>query len=67
MTAPALNWFTQNEPEVAAMIYFTDLDCDDYGYEPSYPLLWAAYGSGSYLDGLIGKVPFGEVIKVTEY
>lgn len=61
---PALKWFDENEPDVAALIYFTDLESDDYGEEPTVPLLWAAYGMESRLKHYVDKVPFGEVIKV---
>lgn len=62
--APAIEWYKENEPDVAALIYFTDLECDDYGEEPYCPLLWAAYGMESRLQNLISKVPFGSVIQI---
>lgn len=62
--SPALAWFEENEPDVAALIYFTDLCCDDWGVEPSCPLLWAAYGFETDLDRLARRVPFGEVVRV---
>ncbi len=62
--SPALEWFRMHHPDVGALIYFTDLECTDYGPEPSCPMLWAAYGMESHLDHWIAKVPFGQVIKV---
>jgi predicted metal-dependent peptidase len=41
-----------------ACVYFTDLDCCDFGDEPDYPVLWAQWGSYP------AKPPFGEVVKV---
>jgi predicted metal-dependent peptidase len=41
-----------------ACVYFTDLDCYDFGEEPEYPVLWAQWGSYP------AKPPFGEVVKV---
>jgi predicted metal-dependent peptidase len=41
-----------------ACVYFTDLDCYDFGKEPEYPVLWAQWGSYP------NKPPFGEVVKV---
>lgn len=64
MFSPALKWFEENEPDVAALIYFTDLICSDYGPEPGMPLLWAGYGLEPTLSRFASKVPFGEVIKV---
>lgn len=63
--SPALEWFEQNEPDVAALIYFTDLECNDWGVEPSCPLIWAAYGYETDLDRLTKRVPFGEIVRVT--
>lgn len=61
---PALEWFAKNEPDVAALIYLTDLDSADFGRDPGCPLLWAAYGLKSDLDRLVPHVPFGEVLRV---
>jgi predicted metal-dependent peptidase len=41
-----------------ACVYFTDLDCYDFGEEPEYPVLWAQWGIYP------NKPPFGEVVKV---
>jgi predicted metal-dependent peptidase len=41
-----------------ACVYFTDLDCFDFGKEPEYPVLWAQWGSYP------AKPPFGEIVKV---
>ena len=41
----------------AALIYLTDLDCDDYPKEPAYPVLWAAYGTQA-------NAPVGETIHI---
>jgi hypothetical protein len=41
-----------------ACVYFTDLDCSDFGKEPDYPVLWAQWGSYPT------KPPFGEIVKV---
>ena len=41
-----------------ACVYFTDLDCCDWGKEPEYPVLWAQWGSYP------AKPPFGEIVKV---
>ena len=60
--SPALKWFMDNESDVSALIYFTDLECYDYGPEPSMPVLWAVYGKLAS----VGKVPFGEVLRIKE-
>lgn len=64
--SPALSWFLDNEPDIAVLIYFTDLESNAFGPEPPMPVLWAAYGYESRLNELASKVPFGTVIKITE-
>ena len=54
--APAFKWFAENHPDCAAIIYFTDMECFDFGPEPACPVLWAAWGDCK------PDVPFGEVI-----
>jgi predicted metal-dependent peptidase len=41
-----------------ACVYFTDMDCCDWGEEPDYPVLWAKWGSYP------ARQPFGEVVEV---
>jgi len=41
-----------------ACVYFTDMDCFDWGKEPDYPVLWAKWGSYP------ARQPFGEVVEV---
>lgn len=60
-------WFEENEPDVAAIICFTDLECGGaWGSDPGVPILWAAYGFESEVKKLGAKAPFGEVIHVEE-
>lgn len=58
MFSPALQWFEENHPDCAALIYFTDLGTSDFGNEPSCPLLWAVWGN--YRPNL----PFGEIVEL---
>jgi len=46
-----------DEP-VTCVVYLTDLDADDFGPAPDYPVLWVATAGRKH------KVPFGEVIKM---
>lgn len=62
--APVFEWFAEQEPDISALIYFTDLDSTDFGCEPERPLLWAAYGDPREVNRLAAQVPFGEVIKL---
>jgi len=46
----------------SACVYFTDLECHSFGEEPSYPVLWAAWGNRA--EQFMKRLPFGEAIKV---
>lgn len=39
---PAFDWINDNAEDVAAVVYLTDLECDDFGEEPTYPVLWVS-------------------------
>ena len=47
--------------EADALIYFTDLQCSDFGDEPEYPVLWAVYNGN---EGLMENVPFGRAVSI---
>jgi predicted metal-dependent peptidase len=64
--APTFAWINENAPDVSAAIYFTDLDCSTYGEEPTYPVLWAAYGDPRMLKLFAPRVPFGEVMELKD-
>lgn len=56
---PPFKWVEESEKEIAYMIYFTDMCCDDFPEEePPYPVLWIK--TGDYGQ----EPPFGEVIKL---
>ncbi len=42
----------------SCLIWFTDMECDRFPEEPSYPVLWVVP------EGTDGKPPFGEVISM---
>jgi predicted metal-dependent peptidase len=53
---PPFQYVADQDMTPAALIYLTDLDCDDFPQEPDYPVLWIK--TGTY-----GRpAPFGEVI-----
>jgi predicted metal-dependent peptidase len=62
--SPTFAWIDNNLEDVNAVIYCTDLDCTDYGEEPAYPVLWAAYGSPLVLKYYKARVPFGEILEI---
>lgn len=62
--SPTFAWVDENEPDTSALIYFTDMECNDFGLEPTYPVMWMAYGNESGIANK--KVPFGEIIFVED-
>lgn len=46
------------EQDIEACIVLTDLQCNDFGPAPAYPVLWAST--------MEGKAPFGEVLLIKE-
>lgn len=53
---PVFEALAAREIRPDCLIYFTDLECHDFGPEPGYPVLWAATQRGN--------APFGEIINV---
>lgn len=60
--SPAMDWIDQNAPDASAVVYFTDLICNDFGDEPGAPVLWAAWGDPRKIDEMAKRVPYGEVM-----
>ena len=56
MQCPKCKGFVISDPP-CCVIYFTDMECYDFGPEPDYPVLWVNYGPKC------DDPPFGEVIR----
>jgi len=57
--SPVFEYLDEKCIEPVACVFLTDLYCDDFGTEPTYPVLW--------VDTTVNnnsKVPFGEVVKM---
>jgi len=54
--SPVINYINKKYPQVAALVYFTDLESNDFGDQPHYPVLWVSTTSE--------EAPYGEVIKI---
>lgn len=61
--APAIEYVNENCPDVSAVIFFTDLECNSFGTEPQSPVLWIRHGSGRYAT----VPPWGEVIPLDPF
>jgi predicted metal-dependent peptidase len=60
-----LQWVTDNIPDAAAIIYFTDAETSDWGDEPaSCPVLWCVYGDEARARRAAAAAPFGETLFV---
>lgn len=62
--APAMRYIAANCTDAQAVIYFTDMYCNDFGPEPPCPTLWAIVGKKSEFPKLAALPPFGESIFV---
>jgi predicted metal-dependent peptidase len=60
--APVMEWVTEHASDAAALVYFTDMECNSWGEQPPMPVLWASYGSSRRY-----KAPFGTVVAVDEH
>ncbi len=54
--SPAIEYINEKYPNIAALIYLTDLEATDFGKEPHYPVLWVTTAAE--------EAPYGEVIKI---
>tara|TARA_B100000902_G_scaffold398804_1_gene466967 strand:+ start:1852 stop:2967 length:1116 start_codon:yes stop_codon:yes gene_type:complete len=55
--APAFRYLDEHYPDIEAAVYLTDLESDDFGPEPAYPVLWvsterdeAPWGETTYIQ-----------------
>jgi predicted metal-dependent peptidase len=64
--SPAFDWLNENAPDVQCAIYFTDMECTDFGVAPVYPVLWAGYGDPRKLKTYMAAAPFGECVDVSQ-
>mgnify|MGYP005990339179 FL=1 len=53
---PVIDYVNENYPNAAALVYLTDLESDDFGDKPHYPVLWVTTNATN--------APFGEVIQM---
>lgn len=59
--SPMFEWVQEQGIYPRAMIYLTDLECNDYpDDEPDYPVLWAYMGSHGTTP------PFGQVVEIDD-
>lgn len=60
----SFRWLKEEAPDASAVIYLTDLQVNNFGEEPSCPVLWATYAPETLFDKLAERVPFGKAIHV---
>jgi len=54
---PVTKWIEDNDADPEVLIYFTDLECDHFPKEPSYPTMWVS-------NNIKLKAPYGETIYI---
>ena len=54
--APAIEYANKHCPHISALVYLTDLESNDFGSQPDYPVLWVT----TYSE----EAPYGEIIKM---
>ena len=40
--SPAFDYINNELPNIEAAVYLTDMECDDFGEQPNYPVLWVS-------------------------
>ena len=56
--SPVMSYINALPESPDCIVFFTDLECSDFGEAPSSPLLWCVF------DNKNPKAPFGEVVEV---
>jgi predicted metal-dependent peptidase len=54
--SPVIDHITTEHPGVSALVYLTDLESNDFGNKPHYPVLWITTSST--------EAPYGEVVQL---
>ena len=54
--SPVIDYINENHPNIAALVYLTDLGSGDFGDKPHYPVLWVTTD--------LEEAPYGEIIKM---
>jgi len=62
--SPAFRYIKEQGWNIKAAAYFTDLECNDFGSDPGYPVLWVAWPG--YSRHVAANLPFGRVIRMED-
>ena len=55
--SPAFDYLNEHHPDVEAAVYLTDLESNDFGEQPMYPVLWVS----TQRD----EAPWGQTVRIT--
>lgn len=61
--SPVFRAIDESDHNPVCLVYCSDMECNDYGPQPDYPVLWVATGTVAG-DGW-NAPPFGEVVEIT--
>lgn len=62
--SPTFRWIEEHAPDATAILYLTDMECNDWGAEPDAPVYWAVHGDSRRYDALAKRAPFGESVYI---
>lgn len=60
--AQPLAWVAENIPDATAIVYLTDCDVEQWGEEPTCPVLWIVTGQANIAERRAARAPFGESV-----
>ena len=63
---PAFEYIATIDPAPACIIYFTDLFSDNFGPEPSIPVLWIGKYEDTWMRSHKNRIPFGDIVNMNE-
>jgi predicted metal-dependent peptidase len=60
--AQPMAWAAENCGDASGLIYLTDADCDSWGTEPGFPVLWLVTGDPRTAPHYAARAPYGETV-----
>lgn len=64
--APSMEYIAKHCHDAQAVVYFTDMYCNEFGPKPECPVLWCIVGPKSEFKRLAEIPPFGECLHIDE-
>jgi predicted metal-dependent peptidase len=61
--SPVMGWIEENQSDAVCLIYFTDMECSDFGDEPAMSVLWANTDIKNTAQHA-KRIPFGKIVEI---